>query len=299
MVAARLTVPIHRFEESAGAVSIDGMTGRDNEFGGFLRASRARIEPADVGLAAGVSGRRVRGLRREEVAVLAGVSADYYARLEQGRERNPSAQVIDAIGRALRLPADAREHLYRLAGLSPRLGPDSRRDLAHPSLLALLETFSRAAAYVLGPAFDVLAANPIASALLSPFGDERNMPRILFTHPEAQTVFTEWELLRRSTVYALRLSAGRFPDNAAINGLVAELNQTSPEFRALWGQQNVGSLARAFKVFVHPEVGRIELTYQTFDVVDAPGQMLLVGTPEPGSRSAQALAYLAAMAEAT
>ncbi|MFC4036249.1 helix-turn-helix transcriptional regulator [Streptomyces polygonati] len=273
------------------------MTGRGNELGGFLRASRARIEPGDAGLAGGVSGRRVRGLRREEVAVLAGVSADYYARLEQGRERNPSAQVIDAIGRALRLPADAREHLYRLAGLNPRSGPDSRRDLVHPSLLRLLETFPGAAAYALGPAFDVLAANPIANALLSPFGDERNMPRVLFTHPEAKTVFTDWELLRRSTVYALRLNAGRFPDNTGITGLVAELSEVSPEFRALWDQNNVGSLTRAFKVFVHPEVGRIELTYQTFEVVDAPGQLLLVGTPEPGSRSEQALTYLASMAE--
>ncbi|NBM15928.1 helix-turn-helix transcriptional regulator [Streptomyces sp. GC420] len=273
------------------------MTARDNELGGFLRASRARVEPADAGFAGGVSGRRVRGLRREEVAVLAGVSADYYARLEQGRERNPSAQVIGAIGRALRLAPDAREHLYRLAGLHPRLGPDSPSDLVHPSLLNLLEAFPRSAAYVLGPAFDVLAANPVADALLSPFGNERNMPRILFTHPRARTVFTDWELLRRSTVHALRLNAGRFPDDTDITGLVAELSEVSGEFRTLWADHGVGSLTRAFKVFVHPEAGRIELTYQTFDVVDAPGQLLLVGSPEAGSRSEEAITYLASMAK--
>lgn len=291
-----LTVSTHRIATPGGVARIDVMAAHDNELGAFLRAGRARVEPADVGLAGGVSGRRVRGLRREEVAVLAGVSADYYARLEQGRERNPSAQVIGAIGRALRLAPDAREHLYRLAGLNPRLTSDGPRDLVHPSLLNLLGAFPQAAAYVLGPAFDVLATNPIADALLSPFGNERNMPRILFTHPQAKTVFTEWELLQRSTIHALRLNAGRFPNDMGITQIVAELSDLSGEFRTLWADHNVGSLTRAFKVFVHPEVGRIELTYQTFDVVDAPGQQLLVGSPEPGSRSEEAIAYLASMA---
>lgn len=269
---------------------------RDNELGAFLRANRARVEPADAGIVGGVSGRRVHGLRREEVAVLAGVSADYYARLEQGRERNPSAQVIGAIGRALRLSLDAREHLFQLAGLNPRMDQDRPQALVHPSLLQLLEAFPHAAAYVLGPAFDLLATNPIADALLSPFGAERNMVRILFTHPQSATVFTDWQMLRRSTVQALRLNAGRFPGDAYINELVAELEKTSPEFRTLWESHSVGSLTRAFKVFVHPEAGRIELTYQTFDVIDAPGQVLLVGTPEPGSRSEKALAQLASTA---
>lgn len=293
----RLTVPARRVAAPASGASIDAMTPRDNELGVFLRASRSRVEPADAGLVGGVSGRRVRGLRREEVAVLAGVSADYYARLEQGRETNPSAQVVGALGHALRLAPEAREHLFRLAGLNPRLGPDSPRDLVHPSLLRLLDAFPRAAAYVLGPAFDVLATNAVADALLSPFGIERNMPRILFGHPRAKAVFADWELLRRSTVYALRLNAGRFPNDAGITGLVAELNEFSPEFRALWEDHDVAGLTRAFKVFVHPEVGRVELTYQTFDVVDAPGQLLLVGTPEPGSRDEEALTYLASMAQ--
>ena len=271
------------------------MTTGEGDLGAFLRANRARVHPADVGLAGGVSGRRVAGLRREEVAVLAGVSADYYARLEQGRERNPSPQVLDAIGRAMRLSADARGHLFRLAGLNPRLVPDRRADRVHPALLELLDAFPGAAAYVLGPAFDVLAANAIADALLSPFDPERNMPRILFTHPEARRVFAEWPIVAESTVHALRLNAGLFPGDQAIADLVADLDARSPEFRGLWAAQGVGGLARAFKVFVHPEAGRIELTYQTFDVHDAPGQQLLVGTPVPGSPSEQALTFLAAM----
>ena len=265
-----------------------------NALGGFLRASRARVDPTDVGMGAGGS-RRVPGLRREEVAVLAGVSADYYARLEQGRERNPSAPVIGAVGRALRLDADAMGHLYRLAGLNPSMAPDGSRYLVHPSLLQLLDAFPAAAAYVLSPAFDMLATNAVAAALLSPFQGHRNMVRILFHHPQARAVFVEWAILTRSTVHALRLNAGLYPDDPEIVSLVAEMRDSSPEFRALWTDHSVGGLTRQYKVFVHPDVGRVELTYQTFDVRDAPGQQLLVGSPEPGSRSAEALAYLASM----
>jgi transcriptional regulator with XRE-family HTH domain len=264
-----------------------------NRLGEFLRANRARLDPTVAGLHGGGS-RRVAGLRREEVAVLAGVSADYYARLEQGRERNPSAQVLDAIGRALRLDADARGHVYRLAGLNPNPAPAGSRDLVDPALLQLLDSFPAAAAYVLSPSFTVLAKNAVAAALLSPFTGTDNMLRVLFQHPEARTVFVEWPIVVRATVHALRLNAGYNPRDPEICALVDELAGV-PEFRSLWDDQTVSGLARAYKVFVHPEVGRVELTYQTFEVRDAPGQQLLVGTPAPGSRSADAIALLGSL----
>ncbi|GGT41068.1 MmyB family transcriptional regulator [Streptomyces chromofuscus] len=148
------------------------------------------------------------------------------------------------------------------------------------------------------PSTDVLATNRVADALLSPFGEERNMPRILFTHPRAKTVFAEWPVVAAATVDALRLNEGRFPGGQHISRLVAQLTERSQEFRRRWAAQTVGALTRAFKVFVHPEVGRIEQTCQTFDAHDAPGQQLLVGTPQPGTRSARSeegVAHLAAM----
>ncbi|RKN20110.1 XRE family transcriptional regulator [Micromonospora musae] len=265
-----------------------------SKLGEFLRAHRARVDPTDVGLRGG-GDRRVAGLRREEVAVLAGVSVDYYARLEQGRERSPSPQVLDAIGRALRLDLDARGHAFRLAGLNPALAPDHARDRVHPALLRLLDAFPTSAAYVLSPAFDVLATNGVAAALLAPFDGMTNMARVLFLHPQAREIFVEWPTLSGNVVHALRLNAGQHPDDPRIRSLVAELRDASPEFRSLWADQTVRGLTRQFKIFDHPVVGRIELTYQTFDVRDAPGQQLLVGTPDAGSRSAEALAYLGAM----
>ena len=270
-----------------------------NELGDFLRAGRALIDPGDAGLVGGRGSRRVPGLRREEVAVLAGMSADYYARLEQGRERNPSAQVLDAVGRALRFDSDSRGHLYRLAGLNPNLRAGSSRDLVDPALLTLLDSFPAAAAYVLGPTFDVMAANTIAAALLAPFDDVAaegplNMVRVLFRHPQARTVFVEWETVTRATVHALRLNAGYELNNPAMTALVAEMLDVDA-FSELWNDQTVGGLARAYKVFVHPAVGRVELIYQTFDVRDAPGQQLLVGTPVAGSASADAIILLGSM----
>jgi transcriptional regulator with XRE-family HTH domain len=262
------------------------------ELGEFLRVRRSRLTPADVGLPS-TGTRRVAGLRREEVAVLAGVSADYYARLEQGRETSPSGQVVDALARALRLDPDAHRHAHSLAGLAPR------PTLAHPhsaaadrALFQLMDAFPTAVAYVVNHRLEILAANDLADALLSPLADKRDMVRSLFYDPAARRLFAQWSAVARDTVHALRLAMDREPQDPLLTALIAELAADSPQFASFWREHEVRSLGRKSKVFNHPDVGRFELTYQAFDIQGSPGWQLLVGTAEPGSVHEDRLALL-------
>ncbi len=266
----------------------------DNALGDYLRLCRARLDPWTAGLPVVASGRRVKGLRREEISVLTGISADYYSRLEQGRERNPSARVVEALSRALQLDSDARGRLFRLSGINPSLGPDSMPARVHPALLRLLEDSSPAVAYALSPCLDVLAVNQRARALLSPFGSGINLARALFTHSKARVFFAEWPRAAAATVQTLRHNALQCPEDIDIPDLVGELLARSADFSCLWESGTEADLARAYGAVVHPDVGPLELTYTTFSRPDAPGQRLLVGAPSPGSRSAQALTYLTA-----
>lgn len=286
-----------------GSARTRGPTGepQENSLGEFLRARRSRLAPADVGLGTGGRRRRVDGLRRQEVAVLAHVSADYYSRLEQGRERHPSPRIAESLAQALRLTPDARSHLFRLAGLNPNLRPDTACGQVHPELLHLLDASHQAAAYVLSPSFDILAANAHARTMLSPFagadeaGTDQNLLRILFTHPEARTYFTEWPVAAAGSLHTLRLNAVRLPQDTDIADLVTGLSAESADFARRWENGAAIGLDHAYRRVVHPAAGHIELSYRVHGVAAVPGQHLLVGAPAPGSRSAEAFTYLAAM----
>jgi transcriptional regulator with XRE-family HTH domain len=278
------------------ATTVGTMATANGELGDFLSAQRSRVAPGDVGLPA-LRGRRVAGLRREEVAVLAGVSADYYARLEQGRERTPSAQVVDAICSALRLSPDARAHTYRLARLAPSEQTGDRA--VSPELLQLMDSFPNAAAYVVNPAFRILAANPVAVALLGRSQLDGGALAYVFLDADARHHFANWDAVARAAVSALRLSAGYATPHPEVRPLVDRLLAESPEFAALWADQTVAGLALTEKAVNHPDVGSLRLTYQTFDVRDAPGQQLTVASAPVGSPSADALALLGTLVAST
>ncbi|MGD8166492.1 helix-turn-helix domain-containing protein [Herbiconiux sp. P16] len=265
------------------------MTSQSNSLGEFLRAQRSRVAPSAVGLPE-ILGRRVSGLRREEVAVLAGVSADYYTRLEQGRERTPSAQVVDAISNAMRLSPDERAHAYRLARLAPRV--QATGAVVSAELLQLMDAFPNSAAYVVDAAFRVLAANPTAKALLGPTQLKDGGLEFIFLDVSSHDYFVEWDVVARASVSALRLAAGYASPHPAVEPLIATLLRDSPAFATMWADHTVAGLNITYKVIDHPDVGRMRLTYQTLDVRDAPGQQLTVATAPVGSSSADALALL-------
>ncbi|MCV7211749.1 helix-turn-helix transcriptional regulator [Mycolicibacterium canariasense] len=262
--------------------------------GEFLRARRAEVSPADVGLPSG-GVRRVSGLRREEVALLAGMSVDYYVRLEQGRERHPSPQVVDALSVVLQLPDDGREHLFRLAGLSPReRGSVSAR--VDPALLDLLEMWPLNPAFVYNRAFDVLASNRIADAMFLQWTHSRNLMHVIFTEPDAQTFYCNWSVVAEDAVAGFRHGFGLAPNDVRLRTVRDELLEASPAFAQLWTRHDARRKSLQQKSFRHPVVGTLTLTMQTFDVRSSPGQELVVYHADAGSPSAEALSLLCSWA---
>ncbi|WNG85905.1 helix-turn-helix transcriptional regulator [Mycobacterium sp. ITM-2016-00317] len=267
----------------------------DNDLGSYLRARRDAVTPKDVGLAPGPS-RRVPGLRREEVALLAGVSTDYYTRIEQGRERIPSPQVLQAIARVLRLDGPAAAHMFRLGGYAPQAtaAPDS---VVTPELLRMMDSLHDLPAFVVGRAQDILAANAIAEELYSGFQRFDNLLRMIFLDPFAREFYADWDQVARIAVGNLRASAARFPDDERIERITGALTVRSEAFTAHWMHYDVRPRTREVKEFRHPEVGSLRLSFESMAVESAPGQNLSVYGAEPGSSSADALVLLRRLSE--
>ncbi|MEV4421461.1 helix-turn-helix transcriptional regulator [Patulibacter sp. NPDC049589] len=266
----------------------------------FLRASRARVGPADVGLPDDGRPRRVPGLRREELAQLANVSVDYVVRLEQGRSTGVSRQVLDALADALALDDAGRDYLLAVAGPPPR-----RRGAATPQsvpapTLRVLEALGDTPAMVLGPCSDILAWNRMAAALITDFGalppEHRNMVRLAFLDPAFRSLYGAWGRVAQDCVASLRMQAGRDPDDPRVTALVGELSVKDADFRRWWGDHRVRGSDQRRKQYVHPVAGPMVLDVQRFALLERPDLMLVAYTAEPGSEAEAALRFLAGWA---
>jgi transcriptional regulator with XRE-family HTH domain len=272
-----------------------------SELGEFLRVRRARVRPGDVGLPSGTGTRRTPGLRREEIAALAGLSIDYYIRLEQGKETNPSGPILDGLARALRLNEEEHAHLHALAnhaaGRIARSLPRASR-VVRPGIRQLLESVRPCPAYVLTRTSDLLAANPEALTLFAGLTDwppeRRNTIRYTFFHPAARELFADWDHSAETTAAHLRSLAADTPGDPDVSALIGELLRGSPEFARLWQRHDVRQRRGEAKPFRHPRVGEFTLTYEVLYLAD--GQRMTVYQAEPGSRDHDALTLLSMIA---
>ncbi|WP_381793384.1 helix-turn-helix transcriptional regulator [Streptomyces niveus] len=278
---------------------------RSTEIREFLRTRRARITPEQAGLAPHAGTRRVPGLRREEVAQLAGVSVDYYVRLERGRTQGVSETVLDAVARALRLDDTERAHLFDLARPTAARAR-RRRPLApqkvRPAVYRALDSLG-VPAMVQGRRMDVLAANKLCYALITDFQArphrERNAARFVFLDDAAHSLYTDWERVAGDCVATLRLYAGRHPDDPQLTELIGELSLHSDTFRRLWADHDVLAHTTGSKRLHHPLVGDLTLEYVVLAVEGDPDQTLIIYTPEPASPSAEAIGILASWTHST
>jgi PAS domain-containing protein len=265
----------------------------------FLASRRAKITPAQAGLPVYGGTRRVAGLRREEVALLAGVSADYYVRLERGNLNGVSENVLEALVRALRLDETERAHLFDLARTANASVGSRRRPTAssvRPGVQRLLESISTPA-WIRNGKMDILAANPMGRALYSLVFDSplkpANTARFCFLDPRALDFWPDWTKLATETVASLRAEAGRNPHDKGLTDLIGELSTRSDEFRVRWAAHDVHQHRSGLKRIEHPVVGFLELSYEAMQLVTDEGLTLLVYTAEPGSPSAERLGLLA------
>ncbi|MFI1969185.1 transcriptional regulator [Streptomyces cinnamoneus] len=268
------------------------------ELAAFLRSRRARLRPEDVGVRPFSGRRRVPGLRREELAELAGVSVDYYIRLEQGRSQNVSDSVLDAVAGALRLDAAERAHLGHLT----RALRDSPAQALAPQpvragIQVLLGALDEVPAYVLGRRLDILASNRLARVLFGDFdalpAERRNVAWLHFLDPGARERYPDWEQTARDTVAALRMDLGRYPCDDRLCGLLGELSVRSDDFSRLWAEHHVRENSHGIQRIRHPATGELPLLRETLHLPDEPDQALVMYVAEPGSRAQTALGALA------
>jgi transcriptional regulator with XRE-family HTH domain len=269
------------------------------ELGEFLKSRRDRLRPEEVGLPSGGQ-RRVPGLRREELAMLAGVSVDYYVRLEQGRDLTPSESVLDALARALRLDDTERAHLIALA--RPPRNPFATHDAGaptevRPSVQMLLDGLDHPA-FVLGRRMDILATNRMARALLTDFDAwpprERNHARWIFLDPATRELYLDWPVVARDNVAILRHDAAQHPDDPQLRELIGELSIASPEFRAWWAEHDVATRNSGTKRYRHPVVGEMKIHFEAMRL--AMGTSAVHLPVEPGTPSHDAMRLLATWA---
>jgi transcriptional regulator with XRE-family HTH domain len=273
-----------------------GSTGNPREeLGAFLRTRRAELRPDDVGLPVGVGRRRVPGLRRDEVAMLASISTDYYTRVEQGRI-GASAPLLATLARALRLNEDQAAYMYERAGRNPSRPRARGRQRVRPQMKRLLDLISDAPAMVQRRNFDILLWNPLAAALMIDFSrypeNDRNFVRLLFTEPALRELYPEWDELARMNVAYLRMEAAENPDDPRLAALVGELSVKDSRFREWWAGHYVASIRSGKRRYNHPVVGDLTLEWQTLTSVADPDQQLIVFTAEPGTPSRRALQEL-------
>jgi transcriptional regulator with XRE-family HTH domain len=249
-----------------------------NELADLLRTRRDRLTPADVGLPAG-SRRRTTGLRREEVAQLAGVSTTYYTFLEQGRDVRPSRQVVAALAGALRLSSAERAHLFQLAGITPVADDQAQAETVAPVVGAMVHRLDPFPAYLKGRRWDVLAANRAARALFAdwPTGD-RNMIWWMFTDPAARKVYVDWEKEASDMLARFRAAAARRLDDPDFTDLIERLHQASPEVRSWWPRYEVQPVGGGTKHLYHPALGDVAFQHAVLQVADHPEQMLVYFT---------------------
>jgi len=291
MVSSRSQGWVNPVEAGSGRATFRlGHVGKANHLGEYLRARRARATPAEVGLVPGPR-RRLAGLRRDELARLAGISSEYLQRLEQGRDRHPSAEVLDSIARALRMDAKATAHLHQLTRSASR---PHRAAYEHVSaaVAELIDQFSMPAV-VFGRYLDVLAANPIARALSPGFEVGQNLSRWLFADPTSKQLFQDWDDAASMTVRGLRQGSADDPDDPRLLALISELSSASERFKQLWEHADVGP-PEGVSHLLHPEVGDLYLTRTQLHLAQAPGQDIVTWHAPANSASAHALDQLRA-----